>query len=207
MPGFALKTDRRYTLADYDTWPSAERWELINGDAYMMSPSPSRAHQDIVLELAALLRDFLRDKPCRPVIAPYDVKFDNFTVVQPDVSVWCVDGKTWEHIADDENKEKSEKPKKQGKGKPEKLRIVAEVLSPSSATYDLNEKLRLYERQGVPEYWVISPSEERILRFSIENGKDGKYAATPFNSGVFQSEALKNFTFDIENLFAISKPR
>ncbi len=82
MPALAIKPDRpepeqRYTLADYQTWPDSERWELIDGRAYMMSPAPSRGHQDLIGELHFKLREFLNGKPCKPVLSPYDVKFDN----------------------------------------------------------------------------------------------------------------------------------
>lgn len=42
----ALKRDERYTLADWRSWPSDERWELIDGIAYGMSPAPRVPHQE-----------------------------------------------------------------------------------------------------------------------------------------------------------------
>jgi len=39
MP-LALKTDKEYTYQDYLTWSAEERWEIINGRAYNMSPAP-----------------------------------------------------------------------------------------------------------------------------------------------------------------------
>ncbi len=183
MPSFAIKTDRLYTLADYEARPDSERWELIGGQAYMMSPAPTRGHQDLVLELAGMLREYLKGKPCKPVVAPYDVKFDDITIVQPDITVWCV--------------------REQGGADPEQtpdeeLSVVAEVLSPSSASYDLIEKLALYEKQGVPEYWVVSPDEKRILRFSFDGGR---YSADNYASGEFKSEKLAGFSFDVEEYF------
>ncbi len=35
----ARKLDRRYTYGDYRTWPEDERWELIRGVAWSMSPA------------------------------------------------------------------------------------------------------------------------------------------------------------------------
>ena len=40
-------TGRKWTYADYLAWPDDERWEIINGVAYAMSPAPSRLHQEI----------------------------------------------------------------------------------------------------------------------------------------------------------------
>lgn len=46
-----LKSDKRYTYADYRTWPEEKRWELVDGVAYAMSPAPRYSHQ----RLASLL--------------------------------------------------------------------------------------------------------------------------------------------------------
>ncbi len=183
MPSFAMKSDRLYTLADYQSWPDSERWELIDGIAYMMSPAPSRGHQDLAGELFFMLRDYLKGKPCKPVISPYDVKFDESTIVQPDISVWCA---------------RSIEPKEAAEAKDEELSVVVEVLSPSTASYDMIEKLALYERQGVPEYWVVSPGEKRLIRFSFI---EGKYAAEYFDAGEFKSEKLAGFSFDVAEYF------
>ena len=49
----ARKMDRRYTYADYRTWPNDERWELIDGVAWNMSPAPNRRHQGLLGESAS----------------------------------------------------------------------------------------------------------------------------------------------------------
>jgi len=41
----------RYTYADYLRWPDDERWELIDGGAYAMTPAPTPNHQTIEAEL------------------------------------------------------------------------------------------------------------------------------------------------------------
>ena len=46
----ARKLDRVYTYADYRTWPDDERWELIDGVAWNMSPTPPSRHQGILGE-------------------------------------------------------------------------------------------------------------------------------------------------------------
>ena len=87
----------RFTYGDYRRWPEEERWELIGGEVYDMCPAPTRIHQDFVVELAIQIGSFLRDKPCRLYIAPFDVRLPEAdetddevnTVVQPDVVVIC----------------------------------------------------------------------------------------------------------------------
>jgi Uma2 family endonuclease len=48
--------------------------------------------------------------------------------------------------------------------------LIVEV-AVSSVSYDLYEKLRMYERAGVPEYLVWQVYEQRIDRFRLENGR------------------------------------
>ena len=47
MSNNAIKNDRTYTYTDYLNWPEDERWEIIDGVAYAISPSPNRLHQEI----------------------------------------------------------------------------------------------------------------------------------------------------------------
>ncbi len=90
--------DIPYSYADYLTWPDEERWELIDGVPYGMSPAPKRKHQDILLALTRVICDITDKKPCRTYIAPFDVRFPEksdetdekvYTVVQSDLSVFC----------------------------------------------------------------------------------------------------------------------
>jgi Uma2 family endonuclease len=56
------KEQPRYTYADYRD--DDERYEIIDGEAYMLA-APSRIHQEISGNLYYALRSFLEDKPCR----------------------------------------------------------------------------------------------------------------------------------------------
>lgn len=40
-----IKQGNNFTYGDYITWLDDERWELIDGYAYNMSPASSRRHQ------------------------------------------------------------------------------------------------------------------------------------------------------------------
>ena len=106
MP-LALKNNcEKWTYADYLTWPDDERWEIIDGVAYAMSPSPGTRHQDISLHLTLQIGGHLDKKPCKAFAAPFDVRLsenqgasDNYveTVVQPDILVVC-DKKNWTNV-------------------------------------------------------------------------------------------------------------
>ena len=59
------QSEETFTYFDYYNWPDEERWELIDGVAYDMSPAPNRKHQGLSGYLGMLFGNFLRDKPCR----------------------------------------------------------------------------------------------------------------------------------------------
>lgn len=147
----------RYTVADYLTWPDEERWELIGGRAYNMSPAPSIKHQTIVGNFYSRLASHLAGNPCKPFIAPADVILSDADVVQPDVFVVCDKNKITERNV---------------RGAPD---LVIEVLSPSTSAKDLREKKALYERSGVREYLVVDPLELYVTRFNL--GMNGSYGS------------------------------
>ena len=149
-----------FTWSDYRSWPDDERWELIDGVAYAMSPAPSIKHQDVVLRLSIRIELPLRGRPCRPFVAPTDVKLSETDVVQPDILVVCDPGKiTPSHI----------------EGAPD---LIVEVLSPGTSAKDLRDKKALYERAGVREYLVVDPLEQYAIRFLL--GADGYDKGTVF---------------------------
>ncbi len=93
------KHDTTYhTYGDYLTWPEDVRYELVEGVAYLMAPAPVRVHQECVLEMARQVASALQGKPCRPFIAPFDVRLPKAkeadqrvdTVVQPDLLVGAI---------------------------------------------------------------------------------------------------------------------
>ena len=69
------KLNRKFTYKDYLSLPEGERWELINGEAYDMSPAPSRRHQDITGALFVLLKNYLKGKECRATRLPLTYVF------------------------------------------------------------------------------------------------------------------------------------
>jgi Uma2 family endonuclease len=161
MPVALRKDVERFTYAHYVTWPDEERWELIEGIPYDMSPAPSRYHQEILGNLFFEIKKFLKDKKCKVYAAPFDVRLpahqqsddETMTVVQPDISVICDPGKLDE---------------KGCRGAPD---FIVEITSPATAKKDLKNKLLLYEKHGVPEYWVIQPQEHIIMVYKLNEGK------------------------------------
>ncbi|MBI2267417.1 MAG: Uma2 family endonuclease, partial [Armatimonadetes bacterium] len=87
-----MKNDgHAYTYGDYLAWTGEERWELIKGIPYDMTPSPSMTHQLIVGELYRQFANYLLGKACKVFVPPFDVRLpegseadeETTTVVQP----------------------------------------------------------------------------------------------------------------------------
>ena len=121
-----------YTYDDYWNWEG--RWELIEGIAYALAPTPSPKHQKTVAHICRELDANLKcsSENCEFYISPVDWKIDETTVVQPDVALFC------------------EETEKQFFSKTPPL--VVEVLSKSTALKDVTTKKALYERMGVLYY-------------------------------------------------------
>ncbi len=158
------KLNTTFSYKDYLSWDNSnERWELINGVAYDMSPAPSRKHQDLFGILFGEFYNYLKNKDCTVYAAPFDVRLpegfqsdsDIKTVVQPDISVFCDQDKLDNRGAI---------------GAPD---LIIEILSPSTAAKDLKEKFFLYESAGVKEYWIVDPSNETLTVYILD--KDNKY--------------------------------
>ncbi|MBT3272867.1 MAG: Uma2 family endonuclease [Spirochaetales bacterium] len=158
------KADHLFTYGEYCSWPEDERWEIINGIAYSMSPAPTTNHQAAAIHLASELFQYLKQKECQVFSAPFDVilpedinnhEAEAKTVVQPDITVIC---------------DKTKLTKAGCKGTPD---LIMEVLSPSTAKKDLNEKFTLYEKHGVKEYWIVDSAAEYIRIFVLDDA--GKY--------------------------------
>ncbi|MCX7108776.1 MAG: Uma2 family endonuclease [Proteobacteria bacterium] len=159
----AKQTQSSFTYGDYRQWPDDKRWELIAGEAYAMSPAPTRTHQTVLVEILRQVANFLEGKPCQVFVAPFDVRLPEReesddeieTVVQPDLAVVC---------------DASKLDEKGCRGAPD---WVIEVLSPSTASKDHVRKKSLYERHGVREYWLVHPTDQLLTRYLLEGNAFG----------------------------------
>jgi Uma2 family endonuclease len=178
-----------YTYADLQTWDTkpGERWELFDGTPRMMA-SPTLTHQFISDELTRQMGNFLLNKPCRVISAPFDVRLfpkandKDDTYVQPDLIVVCDKTKLFEHGC---------------KGAPD---LVVEVLSPSTSKTDMVYKFKKYRDAGVREYWIVDPEKQYVMVCSL---KDGEYVTKTYDaqSKTLESGVLAGCVIDLAALF------
>ncbi len=186
----AIKLEERYTYADYLTWSDDERWELINGITYNMSPAPSRWHQELLTVVFKKCADFLENKSCHLFVAPFDVRFaaesatddEVDTVVQPDIVVICDDNKLDDRGCN---------------GAPN---FIVEILSESTAGKDLHEKLQLYERFAVEEYWIVDPWS-RTIRVHLYQGDSFAPPKIFTEQDQLPATVLQGLNINLEELF------
>ena len=158
----------KLTYEDYRKTPEGARYELVNGELIELT-APRIAHQRLLGFLYTYVGSFVRENVLGEVfLSPTDVVLTDTDTVQPDlifVSAERADIITPENI----------------QGSPD---LVVEILSPSTASRDWTDKLRLYSEHGIREYWLASVevSEERVWVLAL--GEDGRYVV----SGVYGSE-------------------
>ena len=143
----------KLTYDDFLLFPDdGQRHELIDGEHYV-TPSPNTAHQRIVGNLYFALRGYLHAHTMGEVfMAPFDVVFSQFDVVEPDLL----------YIS----KERREVLTTQNvRGAPD---LVIEVGSPGTRRRDETIKRRLFERSGVPEYWIVDPDLDVVRLYRRE---------------------------------------
>ncbi len=186
------KADKKvFTYGDYLTWPDDERWEIIDGEPYALTPAPIPTHQEVVADLVAQIRPFLRGKPCKVYPSPIDLLIpegdeadeDVRTVVQPDILVVCDPAKIGE---------------KRIRGAPD---LVIEVISPSTSSRDAILKRRRYERAGAREFWMVHPVDRMVTVFRL--GADGTFDKPVYydDTGKIEVVATPGLVVDLSLVF------
>jgi len=188
-----LDMKKRYTYADYLTWVDDVRRELIEGFVMLM-PAPRDIHVEVSHKISWYLEAFImkNNGRCKVRPAPFDVRFPKngetannkiYTVVQPDISVICDLSKLDEDGC---------------LGAPD---MVVEVLSPSTAKKDWNEKFFLYEKHGVKEYWLVHPKDKAVTVFLLQD--NGKYDAGTLyeRKGSIPVHIFDDYLIDLDAIF------
>jgi Uma2 family endonuclease len=181
---------RRLTYDDFLLFPDdGMRHELIDGEHYV-TPSPNLRHQELVGRLHFEIELYLRQtRGCgRVFVAPLDVVFTRWDVVEPDLLFVTDDQK---EILTTNNVQ----------GAPS---LVIEVLSPSTRRTDEHAKRQLFERGGVREYWLVDPDAGNLTVYRRTAG--GALPMTCRLSAaahdVLTTPLLPAFTLGLGDLFA-----
>lgn len=133
------------------------RMEYINGEIVLLT-SPDTFHQDISGNLHVQLRAYLKGKKCKVFYAPFDVHFykkgfKTPDVMQPDLLVAC-------------DLETTINEKGRYMGTPE---LCIEILSKSTRTKDMVDKLNTYMLSGVKEFWIVDPEKRSVLVYGFKD--------------------------------------
>src|SRR5581483_4944784 len=113
--------------------------------------APGTWHQRAVGELHAMLREYVqRHRVGEAIVAPFEVLLAEDTAVQPDIIVIL-------------NARAAGLSRERFHGAPN---VVVEVISYSSKRTDRLEKRRLYQEEGVSEYWIVDCDERRVERWT-----------------------------------------
>jgi Uma2 family endonuclease len=152
--GMPAHSARRWTAREVrgliaDAPLAAPRYELVDGEL-LVTPSPSRAHQEAVALLLVALRAYLEREPVGHALpSPSDIELEREDVRQPDVFV--VPREEWRRLVRDEFPVRA-------------LLVAIEVASPSSGRYDRVVKRRGYQRH-VGEYWIVDTDAQLVERW------------------------------------------
>ena len=139
-------------MSDNLAYQEERREELIGGKVVMMSPA-SAGHTYVADNILMIFKQYLKGKKCIPFGDGLLVRLTEKDKFVPDVMVVC-----------DRDKIKPDGVH----GAPD---LVVEVLSPSTAKNDLTHKKEVYEACGVPEYWLVGPTDKSIEVYLLESGK------------------------------------
>jgi Uma2 family endonuclease len=180
------KEEPLYSYADYLEWDENARYEIIEGEAYMLA-APSRLHQETSGNFYYSLRAFLEGKSCRVYAAPFSVRLfpaedqSDDTVVEPDIAVVCDPARLDDRGCN---------------GPPD---FIAEILSPAPARQDRILKFHKYREAGVREYWIVDPGERVVSAYFLKNGE---YTAANYgDTGTAPLRVLPGCEIDLAKIF------
>jgi Uma2 family endonuclease len=172
----------RMTASEFFQLPETNTpTELIDGKLIMSAP-PVPLHQRLNRRFVILLDDLIPDGEI--FYAPIGVYFDAENIPEPDI-VWVSENSKC--VVGDKVLE----------GPPE---LIIEIFSPGTATRDKREKYQLYERYGVPEYWMVDPISQDVQVYIWQDGKYFRHGVYGVDDS-FESPVLGGKTVALKGIF------
>jgi Uma2 family endonuclease len=155
---------RRWTEKEFyaarDAAPPGERWELVGGEV-LVTPAPHWVHQRIIGRLFELVAPYVRPHALgETFVSPLDVKLEPGLVLQPDLLVVPVG----------ELRRRSDVIRR--------LLLAVEIVSPTSARHDRVRKRPHYQRNRVPQYWIVDDMSQTIERWTPDDERPELIAET-----------------------------
>jgi Uma2 family endonuclease len=136
----------RFNYQDYFQLPEDKRYEILDGELYVV-PAPNIRHQRISRRMLVALNAHIEEKGLGEVFdAPCDVVFSDENIAQPDllfVRRERLGLLTEANLA----------------AAPD---LAVEILSPGTRQKDLAIKRKIYARFGVREYWIVDPDANTV---------------------------------------------
>lgn len=166
---------------------SNQRMEYINGEVVMMS-SPNVMHQMILNRISYVFQTWFQGRACQPFLAPFDVilkkkGMKDPDVVQPDLLVVC----DLDHAVNEKGRYT---------GTPT---LVVEILSETTRSRDMVDKLNSYMLSGVNEYWIIDTKHAKIIVYEFK--EDSIDRMKVFESGYSSSFFFEGLVASVEGMF------
>jgi len=180
-----VEAKKRYTYKDYARLPEGATYQLIGGELIMV-PAPMPYHQEVSKRLEYLLYEYaeLKQNLGKIYDAPIDVCLGEEETYQPDIVF--ISNERLQIIKEDKIE-----------GAPD---IVIEILSPSTAYYDLVHKKEIYARHGVREYWIVDPMEKKIEVYENKNGEFALFKKAGKGERI-NSIIIHDFEVEIDAIF------
>lgn len=143
------------TIDDWEALPHGDgnRYEIIEGELFV-SCSSGLTHQRVVINLIILFASFLEKNRIGEILTDMGLILSRYSGVIPDIVVFL--NETGENIIT-------------GDRLTGPTDLVIEVISPGSANIrrDRVDKLRLYSKHRVPEYWIVDPANLTVDQYVL----------------------------------------
>lgn len=166
----------KFSAQEYLTWEAEqmEKHEYVAGEVFAMGDT-RQGHVIVTLNLGSALREHLRGTPCRPLIADMKLNVQAMDAFYyPDVMVTC-------HDADKVAELYIEHPK-----------LIIEILSDSTASFDRGAKFAAYRKiESLEEYVLVDVDRKSVESFRRQ--ADGQWLLRDFateEACVFESVGL-----------------
>lgn len=172
-----------WTEDDYFKLPETNQIVELSEGRLIISPSPTSKHQKILNKLNFLVCNFVFSNNLGEVVtAPMDTRLYKGVVRQPDIEFMSkahldrITEKMW--------------------GVPD---LVVEILSDGTEKEDRENKYFEYQKAGVPEYWIVDPSNQCIEVYTLENGNYKLFGKWGLNE-VAKSKLLDGFEVKVNDV-------